>query len=244
MKRFFNLMFCVHCFCLSVAAQYIDTNSVVFPILPYHEFSLNLKEEFKHDLRQELIMNTSKNNKSISLNFPFKYELNNGVVLQHNLNLNEILLQPSPVYYIGDNSIFQMNQPQDITPSLSSICNVCVGFKIQATENWSIDISSSAYKYKDFSGIYNDFSINASSYIPVSENFGVNVYGSYALNAINNANAGSVPYSPFAPSSYYGGSVEYKISDKFGIEAGMLRQYNPWKRKWENVYFAAPKFYK
>ncbi|MDO5665906.1 MAG: hypothetical protein Q4G63_11710, partial [Bacteroidia bacterium] len=162
----------------------------------------------------------------------------------YNLNLDKISLSHYPLSYLGENNVLYMSHTNDLMPGMAAVNNINLGLKIQPTENWHIDISNSAYKYRDFTGIYNDYTINASSYISLSDNFGINVYGRYSTQALDNTNAGSIPYSPFAPYSYFGGSVEFKITDKFGIEAGMLRQYNTWRRRWENVYFVAPKFYK
>lgn len=229
---------------LVVSAQQTEVDSINLPALKYREYPLNIEEQFRQELRRDLLSPSMEIKKPLTLNFPLQYETPTYQTPKHNLHLDRISFPSYPVYSVGDNSVFYMNQTQDLMPGVASANAVTAGFKVQATENWYIDISNSANKYRDFTGIYNDYTINASSYISLSDNFGINAFGSYSTQSMNNAHAGSIPYSPFAPNSYFGGSVEFKITDKFGIEAGMLRQYNAWRRRWENVYFVAPKFYK
>ncbi len=226
------------CICsLPIHSQKSEVDSVNFPILLHPNFPLSFHEQ----MRQNLVKSSMETKKTLPL---LQYEKHKYNISTYNLNLDKNSLLHYPVYHLGENSMLYMSRTNDLMPGMADVNNINLGMKMQPTEGWYLDISNSAYKYRDFTGIYNDYTINASSYISLSDNFGINVYGSYSTQAMNNTNAGSIPYSPFAPYSYYGGSLEYKITDKFGIEVGMLRQYNTWRRKWENVYFAAPKFYK
>lgn len=122
-------------------------------------------------------------------------------------------------YPLGDNDVFYMNHLYDIMPGMSSVNSISAGFKMQPTGNWYINLGSSAYQHRDFSGIYNDFTIDASSYISISDNLGLNLYGRYSVNGMNNVDAGSVMNLPFAPYSFCGGSIEFRITDKLDIEA-------------------------
>ena len=48
----------------------------------------------------------------------------------------------------------------------------------------------------------------------------------------------------FMNQNSYGGTLEFKISDSFGIEAGAEREFNPMTRKWETHPIIMPVFYK
>ena len=48
----------------------------------------------------------------------------------------------------------------------------------------------------------------------------------------------------FMNQNSYGGTLEFKISDSFGIEAGAEREFNPMTRKWEPHPIIMPVFYK
>lgn len=219
--------FCIYS--LPIHSQESEVDSVKFP-LSFHE-----------QIRGNLVKSSMVTKNTLPL---LQYEKPKYDISTYNLNLDKNTLSHYPVFYLGENTNIYMSGTNDLMPGMAGVNSFNLGIKIQPAKDWYIDISNSAYKYRDFTGIYNDFTINASSYISLFDNFGINVYGRYSTQAMNNINAGSIPYSPFEPYSYYGGSLEYKITDKFGIEVGMLRQYNTWRRKWENVYFAAPKFYK
>lgn len=49
------------------------------------------------------------------------------------------------------------------------------------------------------------------------------------------------PMMPFLAN--YGGALELRVSDRFGVGVGMEREYNIWTRRWEERYFAYPIFY-
>lgn len=223
------------CFPSSINAQEITKDSLEIRALLQHKNSYDMKDKFRQDLlnspmEYKLRLQTPK-----TINLPPKYEMPT-----HNLNLKattDLSILPSNAYSIGDYSRLYLNYGQNNVPGISTVNTASATFRIQPTEDWFINIGSTASKYRDHSGFYNNLTIDASTYIPIAENFGLNVYGSYSTNVQNNANAGTIMHSPFAPSSYYGGSVEIRITERFGIEAGMIREFNMWTRKWENVNF-------
>ena len=42
---------------------------------------------------------------------------------------------------------------------------------------------------------------------------------------------------------YYGGTIEVKITDRFGLEGGMERHLDPFSGKWKNTPVIRPVFY-
>lgn len=62
------------------------------------------------------------------------------------------------------------------------------------------------------------------------------------------AQEAGIPVTPgsqlFMNQNSYGGTLEFKISDSFGIEAGAEREFNPMTRKWETHPIIMPVFYK
>lgn len=237
------VMFTLQTCCFLVSAQ-IGTDSITLNILQRREYPLSFGEQFKQQLSYDILVPSIEIRKSLTLDFPLKYEAPKYENRNHNLHLDKISFLSYPHYSLGENAALYMSRTDDLLPGVAAMNNINAGLVIHPTENWYINISNSAYKYRDFTGIYNDYTINASSYVSLSDNLGINVYGSYSTQAMNNTVRGAMPYSPFAPYSYYGGSIEFKITDKFGIEAGMLRQFNTWTRRWKNMYYVKPKFYK
>lgn len=238
------IMLTLQACCLLVYAQQTGTDSITLNILQRREYPLSFGEQFKQQLSRDMLVPTIEIRKPLTLDFPHKYEAPKYENRNHNLHLDKISFLSYPYYSLGENAALYMSRTDDLLPGIAAMNNINVGLVIQPTENWYINISNSAYKYRDFTGIYNDYTINASSYVSLSENLGINIYGSYSTQAMNNTVSGAMPHSPFAAYSYYGGSIEFRITDKFGIEAGVLRQFNTWTRRWENMYYVAPKFYK
>ena len=89
---------------------------------------------------------------------------------------------------------------------------------------------------------YNDFGVTGSMKFIATDRIHFNAYGQYSINAKDNRVGASSVFELY-PHTYYGGTMEFKISEKFGIEAGMLRELNPFTGKWENKPIIIPKFY-
>ncbi len=69
----------------------------------------------------------------------------------------------------------------------------------------------------------------------------IKTYGQYSVNGQQNSTQGYL--TPMAPQSHYGMVMEFKITDRISLEAGMERIYNPMKMKWENVPVFSPVIY-
>lgn len=98
-----------------------------------------------------------------------------------------------------------------------------------------------ASKYDTYSAQMNDFGLNGSMKFIVTDRIRFNAYGQYSSNADRNQIGG--PLLDIFPHTYYGGTIEVKISDKFGIEGGIIRELNPFTGKWENKPIISPVFY-
>lgn len=157
------------------------------------------------------------------------------------IDFNNILVTP-PIY-TTDNGLFYMQNGTNYIPGIAATNSVSAGYFMHLMNNWHIDVRVAPLMYRDFTGIYKDFPISVSSHTLISDRLGINAYGQYSINSIPNAEKGSIPNSPFAPKSYFGGSLEFRITEKLGVEGGIGRHFNPWNRKWENFYFVSPKIY-
>lgn len=74
------------------------------------------------------------------------------------------------------------------------------------------------------------------------DNVFINGFGTYPLYSSTRSGLNmAVPMHGFGPQ--YGGSIELKVSERFGFAVGAEREYNIWTRRWETHYFAYPVFY-
>ncbi|MDR2955884.1 MAG: hypothetical protein LBV43_12465 [Prevotella sp.] len=149
-------------------------------------------------------------------------------------------------YYSGmdlsDDLWFTSSSIQRTYPLLGSVRSVNLNLNYQPTE-WLV-ISGGTYgaKYHLGGNAYNDVGANGALKFILHDRVRVNGYGQYSVNQKTNHVQG--PMMGMFPQTYYGGSLELKITEKFGVEGGIIRELNPFNGKWVNRTFIAPVFYK
>lgn len=76
--------------------------------------------------------------------------------------------------------------------------------------------------------LYNDFNLSGRLSYRLSDRIYLNVFGNYSTGNIYH----SMAAMPFLPSTSYGGSMSIVVSDKFNLEVGANRYYDPFSKKW------------
>ncbi len=89
--------------------------------------------------------------------------------------------------------------------------------------------------------VYNDMGIQGSVSYRINERFTVKGFGQYSINGQSNAQRGLM--TPMYPQSHYGGTMEFRINETWGVEAGMQREFDPIKMKWVNTPIFGPVYY-
>lgn len=142
---------------------------------------------------------------------------------------------------ISDNLWISTSSTQNGYPTLGAVRSVSMSLNYQPT-NWLI-ISGGTFgaKYNLFGHNFNDTGLNGRVKFVLHDRVRINTFGQFSMND-NNRNI-RAPYVGMYPHTYYGGSIELKITDKFGIEGGVIRELNPLNGKWENRPYIAPVFY-
>lgn len=87
-----------------------------------------------------------------------------------------------------------------------------------------------------------DIGINASMRFKLNDRLYLKAHGRYSAAMHSGRNLGQAMQG-MLPQTYYGGGLEYKINDKFGVEGGVVREFNPMTRKWSNRPYIGPIFY-
>lgn len=87
---------------------------------------------------------------------------------------------------------------------------------------------------------FKDFGISGRVRVRLADRLFVNGYGNYSI--YNNGGGQQFPMGISTPTSY-GGTIEVKITDKFGLEGGVMREYDPFRRKWNTTPYLMPVFY-
>jgi len=97
-------------------------------------------------------------------------------------------------------------------------------------------------KYNAYNNFSNSTGVNGNFKIILTDRISLNTFGQYSIGG--NA-TGIAPYlSTLYPTSFYGGSLEFKVTDKWGIVTGASSEFDVFSRKWVTRPFIMPLFYK
>jgi hypothetical protein len=98
-----------------------------------------------------------------------------------------------------------------------------------------------ASKFNVYKSYYNNAGVNGNFKIKISDRLSMNLFGQYTpLEKTSEMQMMTSMY----PQSYYGGSIEFKVTDKWGIITGATREFDVFSRKWVTNPFIMPVFYK
>lgn len=130
---------------------------------------------------------------------------------------------------------------QSTYPTLGAVRNVGVNFHYMPLD-WLV-LSTGTYASKSNLGghSFNDAGLSGSAKFIINDRIRLNAYGQYSANGGKNGVQG--PMMGMYPQTFYGGTIEVKITEKFGIEGGVVRELNPFNGKWVNRPVISPVFY-
>jgi hypothetical protein len=98
-----------------------------------------------------------------------------------------------------------------------------------------------ATKYTLYGKTFNDAGFNANLRFDLTDWLKVNAFGEYSLGGSQNYLNPMI--SPFYPQTSFGGSLEFKVTDNWGVMVGNEREFDIVTRKWVNRPFIMPVFY-
>lgn len=231
---------------------------------PKDSFPPLKKGSFKFDERLENYLNldVSSNNKSALTKYDLYKPLEKGADATIDLMLPplDVYLGP-PVesntftrypfandysYYSGmilaDEAWLSSSSIQNTYPSIGAVRSVSMYFNYQPTDWLIISAGPYASKYALYGGNFNDIGAGGNMKFILSDRIRINARGQYSVRGKHNGVEG--PMMGMYPQTYYGGTLELKITEKFGIEGGVIRELNPFNGKWVNRTYFAPVFYK
>ncbi|GHV15058.1 hypothetical protein FACS1894169_05360 [Bacteroidia bacterium] len=142
---------------------------------------------------------------------------------------------------ISDRAWLTSSSRQFGYPTLGAIRSVGVNFNYMPADWLTVSVGPYGSKYNFYGLNNNDVGVNGSLKFRLTDRISINGYGQYSAFADQNKVYG--PLMNMYPSTYYGGTLELKITEKFGIEGGIIRELNPFSGKWENRPYLAPVFY-
>jgi len=99
-----------------------------------------------------------------------------------------------------------------------------------------------AAKFNIYNDFMNDGGVNGAFKINLSDRIKINLFGQYSITGSRVAISPFI--SPLYPHSDFGGSMEFKIADSWGLILGAENEYDVFLRKWVTRPFIMPVFYK
>jgi hypothetical protein len=124
---------------------------------------------------------------------------------------------------------FYPESPGELSHVFKPISTAQFNINYQITD-W-LSLSPGAYfsSYAFPNQTHNDYGLSGKLGIQVSERIKFNLMGSKSLQGNYNFAPNGTLYSP----ATYGGTIEYKFNETFGVEAGVLRELDMFTGKWK-----------
>lgn len=158
--------------------------------------------------------------------------------------LSRFLLDANLTNHIGinDNSSITTSHVQSNYIGLGGLNMITANYNFNIGDIGIFSPGIYAAKYNIYNNFLNDAGVNANLKILLSDRISVNLFGQYS----NRESKISIsPFiSPLYPHSNYGGSVEFKVNDNWGLMMGAENEYDIFLRKWVTRPFIMPLFYK
>ncbi|MDH6307699.1 hypothetical protein M2451_000148 [Dysgonomonas sp. PFB1-18] len=142
---------------------------------------------------------------------------------------------------ISDNAWLSSASIQNTYPTLGAVRTVNMNFNYQPLDWLAVSAGPYGSKYNLGMQSFNDVGVNGAVKFILHDRIRLNAYGQYSVNQKSNGVQG--PMMGMFPQTYYGGTIEVKITEKFGVEGGIIRELNPFNGKWVNRPYFAPVFY-
>mgnify|MGYP003814393791 CR=1 FL=1 len=143
-------------------------------------------------------------------------------------------------FVLNDQSWLSTARTYTVYPGLGNINSATLyySYKVGNSLIFTGGVSGSKYILNDF--LNNSAGVNGNVSYWLSDRIKVSVYGDYNVSSSSRMPAGAYP---LVPGKSYGGSFEFKVTDKWGIVTGATREYDVFTRKWVTTPYAMPVFY-
>ena len=144
-------------------------------------------------------------------------------------------------YYLNSRNWINTSRIQSNFIGLGGMTLFGAGYNWKVGEFMVLSSGLYATKYNIYNNFRTDAGVNGNIKFVLSDRISMNLFGQYSAKGINNAVIPLV--SALYPQSYYGGSFEFKVNDKWGLMVGADREFDVFSRKWITKPFVMPLFY-
>lgn len=163
------------------------------------------------------------------------FRMNNN--FQTNINPTDNLYHQ---YSINSRSWINTSRTSTNYYGLGGIVTVGANYNLKIGDFGIITGGIYAAKFNIYNNFYNNAGVNGNFKLILSDRISMNIFGQYTPQTNNSM---MQLMSPMFPQSYYGGSFEFKVTDKWGLMTGAQREFDVISRKWITHPFIMPIFY-
>jgi len=147
------------------------------------------------------------------------------------------------LYPINDKSWITTARVNDNYIGLGGYSAASAAYNRQLTSFMTLTTGASLSKFNVYNTFYNDITLNSNLRVALGDRFFINAFGSYSpLEKMNPSLVKSLNMSAY-PASNFGGSFEFKVTEKWGVMTGVQREFDAFRGKWVNRPFIMPVFY-
>lgn len=127
-------------------------------------------------------------------------------------------------------------------PTLGSLNLINVNYNYQFSDRMRGTVGTYGGRYFYQMNPNYDFGVNGSLRFELTDNLSVITFGQYSARGNMNKVGGDNGW--MFPQTNYGGVAEFKITDGFGIQSGVMRELNPMTGRWKTIPIFAPVFFR
>lgn len=123
-------------------------------------------------------------------------------------------------------------------PGMGNIATANIAFILPVGDRFQITTGITGSKYHFDRDAWNDYGVFGNASFMLSDRLSLNAFGQYYLSQRYH----SVAAMPFLGASTYGGTLGWKASDKFSLDVGARRIYDPYTGRWRTLPIVQPTF--
>ena len=121
---------------------------------------------------------------------------------------------------------------------MGNMANASVALTMPMGDRLAITAGVSGSKYHFDNRVWNDYGVFGNASLRLTDRLSLNAFGQYYVNQRFH----SVASMSLLASSSYGGTLGWKASEKFSLDVGARRIYDPYTGRWRTLPVVQPTF--
>lgn len=123
-------------------------------------------------------------------------------------------------------------------PGMGDMASASVAYTMPMGDRFQLTAGVAGSKYHFDRAAWNDYGVFGNASFRLNDRLSLNAFGQYYVNQRYH----SVAAMPFLGSSSYGGTLGWRASDKFSLDVGARRVYDPYSGQWRTLPVVQPTF--